>query len=613
MTSAVRDPGSGGTHGGAHGGAHGGTPEGASGRAPDRTPEGTPAGPDDGTRDEAPGRAPAGPDDGTHDEASRGAPGAARSGVRGGRGAAPGAHDAREGTPDAADTADTADDGTRTAAPGGTPGTVGAHGTARGGTPVGARAAPLCGADGATTPPPGAAHSGARGTPGTARGGTGFAAGSPASGGTGAGVGAGAVAVHRAARGEAVELLREQLAGRQLARCAALVAAVCVGVALLASATYERVHVGRLYGATADTSLVVGAVLVPAAGVLLVLTGRHSRARRRRLARLAALTADGAPLRPPRRARRRWLVTSWSACAAAGVFLAAGLHQAASSDPYDAPDPTLYGTFLVWTAILAAAGCAGIRRTRPPRPAALPADGRTPRTALYAGFRTEPAALTRLSARLDARTQRLSRTAAVLLATVATLLCCALTAAAALLPGVLGGGTGLFWCLVLAAGALLAVLLPELVRYGTRRRYGVLGALLGVALVVVTWYGFSTATLLARGSWIRAEVTAVHHPTRGAPYCDLRPLPGQRTADGTAGGLRLAPCRDFGTGDTPRVFHDPRGQAQARTREPLGMTGPVTAWACASAALVLCGVSAAVHGHRRRAQLGLTAQTRTRR
>ncbi|WP_086818182.1 hypothetical protein [Streptomyces cacaoi] len=501
----------------------------------------------------------------------------------------------------------------RTAAPGGTPGTVGAHGTARGGTPVGARAAPLCGADGATTPPPGAAHSGARGTPGTARGGTGSAAGSPASGGTGAGVGAGAVAVHRAARGEAVELLREQLAGRQLARCAALVAAVCVGFALLASATYERVHVGRLYGATADTSLVVGAVLVPAAGVLLVLTGRHSRARRRRLARLAALTADGAPLRPPRRARRRWLVTSWSACAAAGVFLAAGLHQAASSDPYDAPDPTLYGTFLVWTAILAAAGCAGIRRTRPPRPAALPADGRTPRTALYAGFRTEPAALTRLSARLDARTQRLSRTAAVLLATVATLLCCALTAAAALLPGVLGGGTGLFWCLVLAAGALLAVLLPELVRYGTRRRYGVLGALLGVALVVVTWYGFSTATLLARGSWIRAEVTAVHHPTRGAPYCDLRPLPGQRTADGTAGGLRLAPCRDFGTGDTPRVFHDPRGQAQARTREPLGMTGPVTAWACASAALVLCGVSAAVHGHRRRAQLGLTAQTRTRR
>ena len=120
------------------------------------------------------------------------------------------------------------------------------------------------------------------------------------------------------------------------------------------------------------------------------------------------------------------------------------------------------------------AGCAGIAKARRYRPSSSvggaygsgtaatggrtgPPEPTSPRAALYARLGVQPAAPHRLSPRLDARIQRLSRPAAVALTTAATLVGCALAAATMLVPRYIGGGSPLFWTLTLLTAAYLIV------------------------------------------------------------------------------------------------------------------------------------------------------------
>ncbi|MDJ1133374.1 hypothetical protein [Streptomyces iconiensis] len=434
------------------------------------------------------------------------------------------------------------------------------------------------------------------------------------------------------------ELLRAELAGRELAARTALLVGVCAGAGFVASGIYDHVHAGRPDGTSAKLSLVIGAATVAAACALLVLLGLRSRDRQRRLA------AYGGPGNADQRAlrglRAAWISLSTLALALAFLFLAAGLVEASKTDPYEEPDPTLYGTFLLWAAVLTAAGCTGMRKARRNRPGTgtgwalragavgpgaihpggdrpgaahlgkgggaahprrvAPAD---PRAALFGGLGSEPAAPHRLSTRLSARLRTVSRARAVVLAVAGALLGCGLTGVTAFSGRAFGTGEGLFWTLTALTALYLLALLLELAHYGPRRRYLVLVVFTGIALVGIAWSGFSTSALLDRGRWVTVEVTEVRHQAKGGPRCELRTPGGTPGTDG--GGLSLSPCDGAAEGDRMRVFHDPAGETDPRRSEPLGLTGFYAAWGTASAVLVTTATLCALHGHRRRGELGL--------
>ncbi|MEU4963938.1 hypothetical protein ACH4RA_13885 [Streptomyces smyrnaeus] len=422
------------------------------------------------------------------------------------------------------------------------------------------------------------------------------------------------------AYGEA--LVRAELAPGELFTRIALIVGLCAGCGFLASGIYDYTHVSRPKGLAANLSLVIGAALVPAALALLLPLRSKSRDRRRLIELYGVPARRGRTEQALRGRRAGW----WTACVLAFflafIFLAAGLTQAFSSDPYEEPDPTVYGALLAWAVILTAAGCAGtakVRRYRP-RPdaptggtyqAGTPAPGgptrrpprpASPRAPLYSRLGSQPAAPHRLSPRLDARIQRLSRPAAVALATAATLVGCALAAGIMLVPRYVGGGRPLFWVLVAVTAGYLIVLLLELTHYGPRRRYLLLVIFAGIALFPVAGHGYSTSVLLERGEWVRVEMTEVHHHAKGEPTCDLRPLsPGNVTADDNL----VIGCDEDEAGDTVRVFADPEGDVRPRRSEPTGLTSFFVGSAIADTVLVGCAVGAALYGHRRRRELGL--------
>lgn len=409
--------------------------------------------------------------------------------------------------------------------------------------------------------------------------------------GTGAvreGRGAGETAAYGAA------LVRAELAARELWLRVALIVGLCAGAGFLASGIYDYTHVGRPDGTGANLSLVTGVALVAATSVLLVPLALKSRDRRRLLELYGAPRGPRAQ-RALRRSRAAWLTLSGIALALAGLFLASGLTQAFSSDPYEEPDPTLYGTFLVWTAILSAAGCAGIAKARRHRATGSgagatsadragagsgsePGSGasglppRSPSAVLYSGLGSEPAAPHRLSPRLSARIRGLSRGGAVTAAVSATLLGCALALVAALVPHRTGAGQGLFWTLAALTALYLLALLLELAHYGPRRRYLLLVVFASLALVGVAWNGFSTSILLDRGQWVATEVTEVRHQAKGGPVCELRPLtPGRMTAE-TEEGLSISTCgappraTDCGSSSTPRARRGPAVRSRTASR-----------------------------------------------
>ncbi|MBQ1156822.1 hypothetical protein KBZ21_01330 [Streptomyces sp. A73] len=394
------------------------------------------------------------------------------------------------------------------------------------------------------------------------------------------------------AYGEA--LVRAELAPGELFTRIALIVGLCAGCGFLASGIYDYTHVSRPKGLAANLSLVIGAALVPAALALLLPLRSKSRDRRRLIELYGVPARRGRTEQALRGRRAGW----WTACVLAFflafIFLAAGLTQAFSSDPYEEPDPTVYGALLAWAVILTAAGCAGTAKVRRYRP--------RPDAPLYSRLGSQPAAPHRLSPRLDARIQRLSRPAAVALATAATLVGCALAAGIMLVPRYVGGGRPLFWVLVAVTAGYLIVLLLELTHYGPRRRYLLLVIFAGIALFPVAGHGYSTSVLLERGEWVRVEMTEVHHHAKGEPTCDLRPLsPGNVTADDNL----VIGCDEDEAGDTLRVFADPEGDVQPRRSEPTGLTSFFVGSGIADTVLVGCAVGAALYGHRRRRELGL--------
>lgn len=403
------------------------------------------------------------------------------------------------------------------------------------------------------------------------------------------------------------ELVRAELAGRELAARIALIFGLCAGTSLVASGIFDYTHAGRPNGTAATLSLVIGAALILATGVLLALLELRSRDRQRQL---AAYGGPGhASQRELKRLRAAWTTFCCLALFFAVILVSAAFTEASKSGPYEEPDPTLYGGFLLNAAILTAAGWLGIRRAHRNKPGKGGKAGRAagapaptnPQAALFSSFRSEPIAPHRLSPRLSARLRTLSRASAVTFATLGALLGSALTGTAALAPRALGEGTGLFWALTALTALYLFVLLLELTHYAPRRRHPVLLAFTGFAMLFVAWFGFSTSALLERGQWVTTEVTDVRHQSRGGPRCELR------APEGTpgAGDLSLSPCREAETGDRMRVFYDPEGVAPTKTEAPLGLTGFYTAWGTGTAVLVTISAAAALYGHRRRGELGL--------
>ncbi|MGP3975351.1 hypothetical protein ACTWQF_15315 [Streptomyces sp. 8N114] len=427
------------------------------------------------------------------------------------------------------------------------------------------------------------------------------------------------------AYGEA--LLRAELAPGELWARVALIVGLCAGCGFLASGIYDYTHVGRPKGLAANLSLGIGTALVPAT-LALLLTLRGKSRDRRRLIELYGVAARRGKTEQALRGRRAgWMTVCVLALALAFVFFVGGLTQAFSSDPYEEPDPTVYGALLAWAAILTVAGCAGIAKARRYRPSSsadgaygsgtAAAGGRTgrrpeptsPRAALYARLGSQPAAPHRFSPRLDARIQRLSRPAAVTLATAATLVGCALAAATMLVPRYIGGGRPLFWTLTLVTAAYLIALLLELTHYGPRRRYLLLVIFAGIALFPIAGHGYSTSVLVERGEWVRVEMTEVHHHAKGGPTCDLRPLTKGKVTEND--NMTIA-CDEDEAGDTLLVFADPQGDVRPRRSAPTGMTSFFVGWGISSAVLVSCAVGAALYGHRRRRELGLNTTERDR-
>ncbi|UNS97113.1 hypothetical protein MMF93_11780 [Streptomyces tubbatahanensis] len=435
-------------------------------------------------------------------------------------------------------------------------------------------------------------------------------------------------------------LLRSELAPRELWARVALIVALCAGCGFLASGLYDYTHASRPEGLAANLSLAVGAALVPTTLALLVPLRARSRDRRRLIELYGVPSGAGRAEGGLRGRRSGWLAMSVLALTFAFVFLAAGLGQALSSDPYEEPDPTVYGTMLAWAVILTAAGCAGIARSRRyrARPGVVTGTyeagagtygagagtygtgtgaygagtpdgaGRTttppsPRAALYARLGGQPAAPHRLSPRLDARIQRLSRSAALALGTSAALFGCALAGATMLVPRYVGGGRPLFWVLLSLTGLYLFALLLELTHYGPRRPYLLLVLFAGIALLPVVGVGYSTSVLLERGAWVDVEVTAEKHHAKGGPTCELRSLSPRVVPADTA--LSIG-CDGAEVGDTFRVYADPRGEAGPRRSSPSSLASFFVGWGAASTVLVGGAVGAALHGHRRRTELGLT-------
>ncbi|MGI5352515.1 hypothetical protein ACQEU8_30645 [Streptomyces sp. CA-250714] len=421
------------------------------------------------------------------------------------------------------------------------------------------------------------------------------------------------------AYGEA--LLRAELAPGALWARVALIVGLCAGCGFLASGIYDYTHVGRPKGLAANLSLGVGAALVPATLALLLTLRGKSRDRRRLIELYGVAARRGRTEQALRGRRAGWMTVCVLALFLAFLFLVGGLQQAFSSDPYEEPDPTVYGALLAWAVILTAAACAGIAKARRYRTgpdastggtygSGTPAPGgRTvrapqpsPRAALYARLGSRPAAPHRLSPRLDARIQRLSRPAAVALATAATLVGCALAGATMLLPRYAGGGRPLFWTLLLLTVVYLICLLLELTYYGPRRRYLLLVIFAGIALLPISGHGYTTSVLLERGEWVRVEMTEVHHHAKGGPTCDLRPLTkGSVTEDDD---LTIS-CDEDEAGDTLSVFADPQGEVGPRRSEPTSLMSFFLGWGITSTVLVGCAVGAALYGHRRRRELGL--------
>ncbi|MBO8184933.1 hypothetical protein JW592_05520 [Streptomyces sp. DW4-2] len=419
----------------------------------------------------------------------------------------------------------------------------------------------------------------------------------------------------------AAALIRAELAPRELWARVALIVGLCVGCGFLASGIYDYTHVGRPKGLAANLSLGIGAALLPTALALLLPLRGRSRDRHRLIELYGAPEyRSGSEAERALRGRRAgWWTVCVIALSLAFIFLATALTEAFSSDPYEEPDPTIYGSSLAWAAILTAGGCAGIAKVRRYRPRGTPGGGlgsgmgttarrtgrptpTSPRARLYARLGSRPAAPHRLSTRLDARVQRLSRPAAVALATAATLVGCALAGAIMLVPRYVGGGRPLFWTLLVVTALYLLGLLLELTYYGPRRRYLLLVIFAGIALFPVSGYGYSTSVLVERGEWVRVEMTEVHHHAKGGPTCDLRPL--TRGAVVENDNLTIS-CDEDEAGDTLRVFADPRGEVRPRRSQPSDLTSFYVGWGIASTVLVGCAVGAALYGHRRRRELGL--------
>ncbi|OEU97697.1 hypothetical protein AN217_07285 [Streptomyces qinglanensis] len=406
-------------------------------------------------------------------------------------------------------------------------------------------------------------------------------------------------------------LIRAQLAPGELWARAALVVALCAGSGLLASGIYDYTHVGRPEGLAANLSLGTGTVLVPGALVVLLRLRGRSRDRHRMIELYGGPV--GGKAGPGLRGRRAgWTALSVLALLLAFVFLLSGLMQAFSSDPYEEPDPTVYGALLAWAVILTVAGCGGMARARRYRPRADGPSGTSgsggsardarlaPGAGLYTRLGARPAAPHRLSPRLDARIQQLSLPAATGLATTVTLVGCALAAATMLLPTHVGGEP-LFWTLLLLTAVYLVLLLLELTYYGPRPGCLLLIILAGLALLVVAGNGNTASVLGQRGEWTRVELTEVHHPAKGGPTCDMRPL----AEDGIrTDGLRL-PCSESEVGETLSVVADPRGEVRPSRSEPTQLGAFVVGWGLTTGVLVSCAIGAAVYGHRRRRELGL--------
>ncbi|WP_432069089.1 hypothetical protein [Streptomyces sp. AA1529] len=406
-------------------------------------------------------------------------------------------------------------------------------------------------------------------------------------------------------------LVRAQLAPGELWARAALVVALCAGSGLLASGIYDYTHVGRPEGLAANLSLGTGTVLVPGALVVLLRLRGRSRDRHRMIELYGGPV--GGKAGPGLRGRRAgWTALSVLALLLAFVFLLSGLMQAFSSDPYEEPDPTVYGALLAWAVILTVAGCGGMTRARRYRPRADGPSGTSgsggsardarlaPGAGLYTRLGARPAAPHRLSPRLDARIQQLSLPAATGLATTVTLVGCALAAATMLLPTHVGGEP-LFWTLLLLTAVYLVLLLLELTYYGPRPGCLLLIILAGLALLVVAGSGNTASVLGQRGEWTRVELTEVHHPAKGGPTCDMRPL----AEDGIrTDGLRL-PCSESEVGETLSVVADPRGEVRPSRSEPTQLGAFVVGWGLTTGVLVSCAIGAAVYGHRRRRELGL--------
>ncbi|WP_247746333.1 hypothetical protein [Streptomyces oryzae] len=422
-----------------------------------------------------------------------------------------------------------------------------------------------------------------------------------------------------AAYGEALVLA--ELAPRELWSRVALIVGLCVGGGFLASGIYDYTHVGRPKGLAANLSLGVGAALVPATLALLLTLRGKSRDRRRLIELYGVADQRGKSEQALRGRRAGWMTVCVLALCLALIFLAGGLGQAFSSDPYEEPDPTVYGALLAWGAIMTAAGCAGIAKARRFRPngSAIGGSSAQPRlmrssarlapgAGLYTRLGSRPAAPHRLSPRLHARIERLSEPAAVALATAVTLVGCGLAAATMLVPRYVGGGRPLFWVLMVLTGGYLFCLLMELTHYGPRRRYLLLVIFAGIALMPISAYGYSTSVLLERGEWVHVEVTAVHHHAKGGPTCDLRPSgKGGAVSDDD---LDIS-CDGNEAGDALWVYADPRGEAAPLRSQPTGLTGFFVGWGITSGVLVSCAVGAALYGHRRRRELGLNTRDTT--
>ncbi|RCG25993.1 hypothetical protein DTL70_07905 [Streptomyces diacarni] len=471
---------------------------------------------------------------------------------------------------------------------------------------------------------------------GAARGGDAGRGGGAARGGDPGRRGAASGGVAGTSSGEA--LLRSELAPRELWARVALIVGLCAGCGLLASGLYDYTHASRPEGLAANLSLAAGAALVPTTLALLAPLRARSRDRRRLIELYGVPSGAGRAEVRLRGRRSGWLGMSVLALTLAFVFLAAGLGQALSSDPYEEPDPTVYGAMLAWAVILTAAGCAGIAKSRRYRARAGVVTGTygagagtygagagtygagapdgagrrgtsrtttppSPRAALYARLGGQPAAPHRLSPRLDARIQRLSRPAALALATSATLFGCALAGATMLVPRYVGGGRPLFWVLSLLTGVYLCALLLELIHYGPRRRYLLLVLFAGIALLPVAGVGYSTSVLLERGAWADVEVTGEKHHAKGGPTCELRSLSPRVVPADTSFSIG---CDGAEVGDTFRVYADPRGEAGPRRSSPSSLASFFIGWGAASTVLLGCAVGAALHGHRRRTELGLT-------